>query len=121
MGEIFLARQTAATGFDRLVILKTLLPDLAERDGFEEQFLDEARVTATLNHPNVVSIFEVGSWQNVHVIAMEYIAGINLARLMDETANSQTKIPLSVAVKIVRDAASALDHAHRATDPEGNP
>src|SRR5689334_3384878 len=60
MGEVFLARQTGVVqGFERLVILKSLLPELAEQDGFVDQFLDEARVAATLNHPNIVQIFEV--------------------------------------------------------------
>ena len=60
MGEVFLARQSG--GVDRLVILKNLLPELAEQEGFIDRF-DEARVAATLNHPNIVSIFEVGAWK----------------------------------------------------------
>ncbi|MEM6730760.1 MAG: serine/threonine protein kinase, partial [Myxococcota bacterium] len=60
MGEIFLARQLGLEGFDRLVILKTLLPDLAEDEESVRSFLDEARIAATLNHPNIVGIYEVG-------------------------------------------------------------
>ena len=82
MGEIFLARQRGVAGFDRLVILKSLLPDLAEQPGFIDQFLDEARVAATLNHPNIVSIYEVGAWQGVYFIAMEYINGDSIAGIL---------------------------------------
>ena len=82
MGEVFHAVQRGIPGFERPVILKSLLPDLASQEGFIEQFLDEARVAATLNHPNVVSIFEVGSWEGVYFIAMEYINGRTVAQLM---------------------------------------
>ena len=55
MGEVFYAVQSGVSGFERPAILKSLLPDLAQQEGFIDQFLDEARVAATLNHPNVVS------------------------------------------------------------------
>ncbi|MCP4504482.1 MAG: protein kinase [Deltaproteobacteria bacterium] len=74
MGEVFLSRQTGVA-VDRLVILKSLLPEIAEQEGFIDQFLDEARVASTLNHPNIVSIYEVGLWNGVYFIAMEYIHG----------------------------------------------
>ncbi|MBI5511369.1 MAG: PEGA domain-containing protein [Deltaproteobacteria bacterium] len=121
MGEIFLARQSGVAGFDRLVILKTLLPELAEQPGFIDQFLDEARVAATLNHPNIVNIFEVGDWRGMYVIAMEYIKGDNLARLMAAIERAGDRMPHRVAVKIAMDAASALDHAHFAVDADGKP
>ncbi|RYZ36175.1 MAG: protein kinase, partial [Myxococcaceae bacterium] len=70
MGEIFLARQVGVSGFERPVILKSLLPDLLEHEGSVEMFLDEARVAAHLNHPNVVSLYEVGAWQGTFYIAM---------------------------------------------------
>ncbi|MFC1609784.1 PEGA domain-containing protein [Myxococcota bacterium] len=121
MGEIFLARQTGVAGFDRLVILKSLLPELAEQPGFIDQFLDEARVAATLNHPNIVSIYEVGAWRGVYFIAMEYIRGENLGRLLQAVTTADIAMPLIVAVRVVRDAALALDHAHHATNTLGNP
>ena len=71
MGEVFEARQVGVPGFERMVILKSLLPDLAKEQDFIAQFLDEARVAATLNHPNVVSIYEVGQWNGTYYIAME--------------------------------------------------
>jgi serine/threonine protein kinase len=121
MGEIFLARQSGVAGFDRLVILKTLLPELAEQPGFVDQFLDEARVAATLNHPNIVNIYEVGEWGGLYVIAMEYIKGDNLGRLMAAISRANDKMPHRVAARIVMDASSALDHAHFALDANGKP
>lgn len=121
MGEIFLARQRGVAGFDRLVILKSLLPELAEQPGLVEEFLDEARIAATLNHPHVVSIFEVGEWAGVYFIAMEYIRGENLGRLLQIAQHDQVDVPIAVAVRILHDAALGLDHAHQATDTDGRP
>ncbi|HEY4222347.1 MAG TPA: serine/threonine-protein kinase, partial [Myxococcota bacterium] len=121
MGEVFLARQSGVAGFDRLVILKSLLPDLALQDDFVNQFLDEARVAATLNHPNIVSIYEVGQWNGTYFIAMEYIRGDNLSRLQRASERAKRKIPLDVAAFIIHDAAHALDHAHKALDLKGAP
>ncbi|MCU0694946.1 MAG: protein kinase [Myxococcaceae bacterium] len=121
MGEVFYALQKGVPGFERPVILKSLLPELAQQDGFIDQFLDEARVAATLNHPNVVSIFEVGQWNGTYYLAMEYIRGRNLAQLMRRAAEQQHPVPAAVVARIVRDAALGLDHAHRATDGAGQP
>ncbi|HEX4622164.1 MAG TPA: protein kinase, partial [Myxococcaceae bacterium] len=119
MGEVFLARQVGVQGFERLVILKSLLPDLAADPNFVQSFLDEARVAATLNHPNVVSIFEVGLWEGAYFIAMEYIDGSNLGDLRRTT---QPKgVPVHVATRVIRDAAFGLDHAHHAVDVRGQP
>ncbi|MFC1609800.1 serine/threonine-protein kinase [Myxococcota bacterium] len=119
MGEIYLARQVGAGRFDRLVVLKTLLPELARQAESVGQFLDEARVAATLNHPNIVATYEVGQWGDDYVIAMEYVRGVNLGRLLQAALDANIEIPLVVAVRIVRDAALALDHAHVATDTSG--
>ncbi len=90
---LFRAWQVIA-GFDRLVILKSLLPDLAAEPGFIDEFLDEARVAAMLNHPNIVSIYEVGEWTGTYYIAMEYIHGDNLSRLLQAVAKNPVEMPL---------------------------
>ena len=59
MGDIFLARQVGVAGFERLVVLKSLRPELVEDDAQLAQFLNEARVVAQLNHPNIVAVLEV--------------------------------------------------------------
>jgi serine/threonine protein kinase len=120
MGEVFYAVQRAAVkGFERPVILKNLLPDLAQQDGFIEQFLDEARVAATLNHPNVVSIYEVGLWNGTYFIAMEYIHGRNLSQLIKASLKKNLPIPPAVVARIIHDAAVGLEHAHSAKDTQG--
>jgi serine/threonine protein kinase len=117
MGEVFLAQQTGGVaGAERLVILKSLLPELASQDGFIDQFLDEARVAAKLNHPNIVQMYEAGLWNGVYFIAMEFIRGENLSRVAKAARQRGTKIPLHVLVRIVRDALLGLAHAHTAHD-----
>ncbi len=118
MGEIFLARQSD-TLIDRFIILKSMLPDLAEDQTFVEQFLGEARVAATLNHPNIVSIYEVGAWEGIYYIAMEYIDGDDLTRLIGGAQKTQELISPVVAAKIILEAAIALEHAWLAKDIEG--
>ena len=117
MGEVFLAQQTGGVaGTERLAILKSLLPELAAQEGFIDQFLDEARVAAKLNHPNIVQMFEAGLWNGVYFIAMEYIRGENLSRIAKAARSRGVKIPLHVLVRIVRDALLGLAHAHSAHD-----
>jgi len=120
MGEVFFSVQKGVPGFERPVILKSLLPDLALQEGFIDQFLDEARVAATLNHPNVVSIYEVGLWNGTYYIAMEYIRGRNLSQLLRRSIEQQVQVPAHVAGRIIHDAAAGLHHAHVATDGNGN-
>lgn len=117
MGEIFLARQMV--GLDRLVILKSLLPHLAQDHDAVNQFINEARVAATLNHPNIVSIYDVGSWRDVHFIVMEYIAGEHLGQVMSALARDGKSAPPQVVLQIVRDALLALDFAHHAKNADG--
>ncbi|HEY1099423.1 MAG TPA: serine/threonine-protein kinase, partial [Myxococcota bacterium] len=119
MGEVFLARQTGV--LDRLAILKALRVDLAKESEFVEQFLDEARVAATLNHPNIVAIYDVGEWHSTYYIAMEYIAGEDLSKLWYAAAKAGIGLPFQVSVRIIMEAAMGLDHAHRAKDVRGQP
>lgn len=117
MGEIFLARQTGVV--DRLVILKSLLPSLAEDADSISAFLDEARVAAKLNHPNIIGIYEVGRWEGTYFIAMEYVDGENLAVLALAAAKADVMIPCPIAARIVHGAALGLDFAHHAIDEVG--
>jgi len=120
MGEIFLARQSD-TLIDRFVILKSLLPDLAANQTFVQQFLGEARVAATLNHPHIVSIYEVGAWDGIYFIAMEYIDGPDLSKLLGAALRARRLVPPHLAARIVLDAATALEHSTEARDADGNP
>ena len=121
MGEIFLARQVDAFAFDRLVILKKLLPELSDDDLFVSQFLDEARIAATLSHSNIVTIYEVGKWEGSYFIAMEYIRGGSVAEIISTATTRGTHVPWEAAARIAKDACLALDHAHHACNIHGQP
>ena len=120
MGDVFLARQKGPVGFDRLVILKSLRDELCNEKEFVDQFLDEARVAATLNHPNIVGLYEVGEWEGTYYMAMEFIDGEDLSRLWYSSAKRGVGLPFNVSVQIVHDAAVGLAHAHAARDVKGN-
>jgi len=120
MGEVFLARQIGIS-FERLVILKSLLAELAEQDDFVKQFLDEAGVASQLNHPAVVGILDAGLWDGTYYIAMEYIHGTDLAKLQRTAVRQGKGIPYQVSARIILDAALGLDHAHHARSMDGTP
>ncbi len=121
MGEVILAREQAGDLYERLVVLKTVLPHLAEDDAFVRAFLDEARIACQLQHPNIVLIFDVASLEGAPCIVMEWLRGRDLARIHRSLSSAGRPMPTEVAASIVLGAASALEHAHRATDFRGNP
>ncbi len=119
MAEVFLARREGPAGFEKLAVVKRILPQFAEDPEFRRMFLDEARLAARINHPNVVQIFELSESKDVLYLAMEYVAGFDLARVMDASLKLRRLVPPPVAARIVADAAAGLDAAHRHTDSKG--
>ncbi len=119
MGEIYLARSAGAGGFEKLLVIKRLLPHLARNEDFLELFLSEARIAARLNHPNVVQIFELGDVRGDWYLAMEYVAGRDLARVVRRAKAAKKPLPLGAVLRIVSDAAAALDYAHETKDAQG--
>jgi tetratricopeptide (TPR) repeat protein len=121
MGEIFLARETGFAGFERLVVIKRLLPELAARREHTEMFLDEARIVANLSHPNIVQVHDLGCDEQGFYIAMEYVPGGDLAQLVDRLAARQEVLPRDLAIYVVAELARALAFAHSARDANGEP
>ncbi|WP_414640890.1 serine/threonine protein kinase [Archangium sp.] len=120
MGQVFLARQKGPVGFQKLVVLKRLLPHLSEDSDFIKMFLDEARIAGNLNHPNIAQIYDLGDVDGVLFIAMEYVQGESVNQV-SARANHYRKggLPLGLKCRIIADAAAGLDHAHRARSPSG--
>src|SRR5207302_6466607 len=75
MAEIYLARVRGAAGFEKLVVLKRILPNLARDPVFVQMFLDEARLAATLQHPNIADVHDVGEADGAYFFTMEYVHG----------------------------------------------
>ncbi len=116
MAEIYLARQHGVVGFSRLVVVKRILPHLAEESQFVSMFLEEARVAAMINHPNVVQIFDVGQSADDYYIAMEYIGGPSVAAICRSAHRRATVVPHAVAAGIVSQACEGLHAAHELCD-----
>lgn len=117
MAEIYLARETSS--LDRLVVIKCILPHLAEQAAFVEMFLQEARYLSRITHPNVVQVYELGEERGAPYIAMEHVPGVSLRDLMRSAAVAETPVPLGVAVGLVAQAAAGAHAAHELVGPEG--
>src|SRR4051794_18609016 len=108
MGQVFLARTAGAQGFEKLLVIKRILPHLAEDEEFLSMFFDEARITARLNHQNLVQIFELGDVDGSHYLAMEHVDGEDLRRL-DRFARAKGRpLPVSACCRIIAEAAAGL-------------
>ncbi len=121
MAEIFLATQTGIKGFAKQVAIKRVLAHLSEHKEFSSMFLDEARLVAKFNHPNIVQIFDLGVVEGRYFLAMEYIDGHNITHLLKACENRKTEMPLELAIKITSQASRGLDYAHNFRDSQNRP
>jgi serine/threonine protein kinase len=122
MGSLWLARQHGKHGFDRIVAIKTILPKLASDPGFQQMFLDEARVVSRIEHPNVAQVLDLGEERGVLFLVMEWIDGESLVKLGRVVAReTSATIPVGILARIMVDACAGLHAAHELTDDEGLP
>jgi serine/threonine protein kinase/Flp pilus assembly protein TadD len=121
MAEVFLAKRRGVEGFEKIVAIKRILPELSWNREFVSMFINEAKIAARLSHPNIVQIFDFGKIDNYHFIAMEYVHGENLRTILQRA--EQKKIPISpeIAALIAARASAGLEHAHRKSDESGKP
>ena len=118
MAEVFLAKATGHMGFEKTLVLKRILPELAEEPAFVQMFLSEARLAARLTHPNIVQIFDFGESEGTYFIAMEYIDGPSLRTLIQRAAAQRQLLPPEVCARLISLACDGLAFAHDFTDPE---
>ncbi|MFT3713131.1 MAG: serine/threonine-protein kinase [Archangium sp.] len=121
MAEIWLARQSGLRGFERIVVVKRIIESLSADESFVEMFLDEARIIVQLTHPNIVQVFDLGEHAGAYYIAMEYLAGENLATLARTAAKAGKQLEPETAVKLIISALEGLAHAHTRTGVDGRP
>ncbi|MBA3393014.1 MAG: serine/threonine protein kinase [Deltaproteobacteria bacterium] len=119
MAEIYLARQAAMAGFEKQVVIKRLRAELADDPRIVEMFLDEARIGALLNHPNIVHVYDVDEHDGIPYIAMEYIVGEELNELCRRGIQHDRFLPLEHAVELMRQAAAGLGYFHAKRGAEG--
>lgn len=118
MGEIFLAKHGLA-GFEKLAVIKKVLPNLAQDTQFISRFVDEAQVAIKLHHVNIAQVFEVGQVGDEYFLALEYIEGRDLRRLFALLAQRGQRLPIDLALFIARELANGLAYAHRRTSRDG--
>lgn len=119
MANIFLATYTGPLGFEREVVLKVILPQYAHHGSFITMFLDEARLAARLNHPNIVQVHDLGEARGYHYIAMEYVDGTNLSRAMRMGRKQDRGFSTGLIHLIIGELLEALQYAHSRRDAEG--
>jgi serine/threonine protein kinase len=121
MAEIFLASQRGLAGFRKLVVLKQILPDIRGEEEFVRMFLDEAKVTAAFNHPNIAQVYDLDIAEGELFLAMEFVPGATLVEVAKACRGVSEAIPIGYTLAAVRDTAVALHYAHTFTDPLGRP
>lgn len=118
MAEVYRARKHGIAGFEKIVVIKKILPELAQDTEFIQLFQDEARITSRLLHTNIVQVFDYSRLGNEYFIAMEYVHGLDLARLLVRARN-QGPFPMALGLLIAAELLKALAFAHSRTGDEG--
>ena len=120
MARVWAARQHGQRGFQKLVAIKTILPHLAEEPEFERMFLDEARIASGVHHPNVCEIYELGEDKRTLYLAMEWVNGDSLSRVLRASGKTEA-FDARVVARIVADACAGVHAAHELADDDGQP
>jgi serine/threonine-protein kinase len=120
MAELFLALHRSVAGFEKLVVIKRILPSMNKDKAFIEMLLHEARIAATLSHPNIVQIFDVGRIERTFFIAMEHIHGEDIRSIVRAMKRrSVAELPLEHALSVVVGVCAGLAYAHEKRDLDG--
>jgi len=119
MGEIFLARLEGAAGFEKLYVVKRILPHLADDQRFREMLVAEARVTSKMAHANICQVYELGETEGQLYIVMEYLEGITLLPLLRKSSKEHTPLDFGFIAGIVQQVTDALNYAHELKDRSG--
>ncbi|HEY5938734.1 MAG TPA: serine/threonine-protein kinase [Kofleriaceae bacterium] len=118
MAEIFLARPNGASRQD-VMVLKRILPHLAEDDHFVTMFRDEAELAAQLMHRNICHVHAFGEFGGTWFISMEYLHGVPLSRMMTRLSKAGKMLDIRMVAGIIVQACEGLHHAHEARGPDG--
>ncbi|HMI92944.1 MAG TPA: protein kinase, partial [Polyangiales bacterium] len=121
MAEVYKAKAHGVEGFEKVLVIKRILPELSENPRFTAMFIDEAKIAVTLSHANIVQVFDLGQAENTYFIAMEYVAGMDLAAMLKRGARARRSLPPELAVYVISELAKGLDYLHRRRDSEMRP
>ncbi len=117
MAEVFRGVQAGIGGFQKVVAVKRMLPNLAENEDFERMFQAEVNLTARLQHPNIAQVFGNGEHDGYLYVVMEFVDGRDLAKVLTLLGQRGETMPIPLAVLIAAQVARGLDYAHNFRDP----
>jgi serine/threonine-protein kinase len=121
MAELFLALQKSVAGFEKLIVIKRILPAMNSDKAFIDMLLHEARIAATLSHPNIVQIFDVGQVDGTYFIAMEHVHGEDIRSIVRQMKKKgYPTFPREHALGIVMGMCAGLSYAHERADLDGS-
>jgi len=121
MGEIFLARHRNAVGVEVLTVVKRIFPHLSRDPDFVSYFRHEGRISSLLHHPNIVHTMELGQVNGQYYIAMEYLPGPTLVRLLATALAGHTQLSIPLILHLALQISGALDYLHTLPSVEGLP
>lgn len=121
MAEVWRARVAGVGGFEKILVVKKILPAFASNKTFVDMLLAEARLCAVLQHANIVQTYENGEIDGQYYIAMEYVPGPDLFKVLSRATQVQMRIPTEMCLFVAAEAAKGLHYAHNAKDHYGRP
>ena len=121
MASLYLAKRPGAAGFSRYVAVKVVHPHLATDRRFVRMFIDEAKLSARISHPNVVHVEQLGEAEGTYYLVMEYVHGCSLAQLLDALGRERRALSVEVAVWLAVHIADGLHAAHETAGEDGTP
>ena len=120
MAEVYRARAYGLAGFEKILVIKKVLPSLATDEEFIRLFIDEAKIAVHLHHVNIVQVFELDEVNGQYYMAQEYVHGLDLARLVSRAKN-RGQFPIPLALYVICEVLKALSFAHERRDDDGRP
>jgi eukaryotic-like serine/threonine-protein kinase len=121
MAEVFRAKTRGTAGFERIVAIKLLLPQVADDADFVTMLIDEAKIAGQLSHANIAQIFDLGQVEGRYYIVQEYVPGRDLRAICHHLDDRHTRMGVAQACHVVLKVCEALDYAHNKRDPAGQP
>ena len=113
MAEIFLATAQGIEGFEKLLVIKRILPTLSDDEQFVRMFVEEAKLCVSLHHPNIVQVYDLGLIDGQYFIAMEYVDGRDLLKTLAACGRKKIGFPTDIALYIIMEVLKGLEYAHQ--------
>ncbi len=121
MAEVFRAKLPGAAGFEKIVVIKLMRPELVARPEMVNMFVAEAKLAANIHHQNIVQVFELEETEGRLFMVLEYVEGTDLRQILQTANKHKVRLPVWFTVKVMTDVLAGLGYAHELKDQEGRP